>query len=69
MAELYRVVDQQWSTRVTPAGRFEETVTVTIETQSGIQVPLEMPSAAYSAETVKTLAEATAAEVERTQAL
>lgn len=67
--KLWTVRDQTRSTRVSPSGRFEEIVQVTIETASGVEWTIDVPLAAYSEETVRSAADAWAAEVERVQAL
>ncbi len=67
--KLWTVVDQTRSTRVSPNGRFQEIVQVTIETASGVEWTFDVPLAAYSEETIKGMADAWATEVERVQAL
>ncbi len=67
--KLWHVVDQTRSTRVSPAGRFQEIVQVTIETASGVEWTFDVPLASYSEEVVKGMADAWAAEVERVQSL
>lgn len=66
---LWTVVDQLRSTRVSPAGRFQEIVQVTIQTTSGIEWTFDVPLASYSEEVVRSMADAWAAEVERVQSL
>lgn len=65
----WRVVEQRWTTEVTPAGRFQDVVEITIETVSGVTFPLRVPEAAYSPENVAALAEAQTIAVEAVQDL
>ena len=63
MAESWRIISQRQTSQLTPDGRFQDVMEVSVEIATGTVIQLAVPLSLYSAESVKDLIEQRVADV------